>query len=109
MTARLLEARHELVVHDRNPEAVSASVARGARGAVSLGNLVSKFDAPRVVWLMVPAGEPTEGAIDELSGLLKSDDLIVDGGNSYYKDTLRRGRGARTRSRTSVCPLVRTS
>jgi 6-phosphogluconate dehydrogenase len=90
MTARLLAASHELVVHDRSPEAVAASEAKGARGSRSLADLVSKLEAPRAVWIMVPAGGPTEAVLEELSTLLEAGDLVVDGGNSYYRDTMRR-------------------
>jgi 6-phosphogluconate dehydrogenase len=90
MTARLLAAGHQLVVSDRNPEAVRTSAARGALGSGSLSDLVSKLEAPRTVWLMVPAGEATEGVIEELSRLLEEGALVVDGGNSNYKDSMRR-------------------
>ncbi len=90
MTRRLVEDGHDLVVHDRNPEATAASAARGARGSESLRDLVAKLDRPRVVWIMVPAGAPTSTLIEELSGLLERGDIVVDGGNSYYKDTLLR-------------------
>ncbi len=90
MAERLLAAGHDLVVLDRKPEAVSASTQKGARGARSVKDLISKLDEPRIVWLMVPAGEPTQSLIDELKSLLKTGDIVVDGGNSYYKDTQRR-------------------
>ncbi len=90
MARRLVEDGHTLVVHDRNPDATAASVARGARGSESLRDLVAELETPRAVWIMVPAGGPTETLVQELSGLLQKGDIVVDGGNSYYKDTLRR-------------------
>ncbi len=90
MTARLLAAGHRLVVFDRNPGAVRTSAEKGALGSESLSDLVSKLETPRVVWVMVPAGEATESVIEELSPLLEEGDVVVDGGNSNYKDSMRR-------------------
>jgi 6-phosphogluconate dehydrogenase len=90
MTARLLARDHRLVVHDRDSKAVESAADKGAVGAESLADLVSKLEPPRAVWVMVPAGEPTETVIDELSRLLARGDVVLDGGNSYYKDSMRR-------------------
>ena len=90
MTARLLSAGHRLVVQDLNPGAVRTSAELGALASESLSDLVSKLEAPRAVWVMVPAGEPTESVIEELSRLLERGDIVVDGGNSNYKDSMRR-------------------
>ncbi|UCC61365.1 MAG: decarboxylating 6-phosphogluconate dehydrogenase [Dehalococcoidia bacterium] len=90
MARRLLEAGHRVVVYDPVPEAVMAVVAQGAVEATSAADLVSKIAAPRTVWLMVPAGDPTESAIASLAAELSSGDTIIDGGNSYYKDSMRR-------------------
>jgi len=90
MTARLLQHGHDVVAFDPSPEAVNRTVQAGAAGASSLQDLVSRLEAPRVVWLMVPAGEITETTVRELGGLLSSGDVVVDGGNSFYKDSLRR-------------------
>lgn len=90
MTRRLLEGGHEMVVYDRNPAAVEAAVQRGAVGATSAPDAALRLNAPRVVWMMVPAGEPTERLIEELIPHLQTDDVLIDGGNSYYKDTKRR-------------------
>ncbi|MEA3077847.1 MAG: 6-phosphogluconate dehydrogenase [Actinomycetota bacterium] len=86
MTKRLLERGHELVVFDRNQDAMAASAAEGAVGASSLVELVRHLAAPRHVWLMVPSGEPTRETITTLAGLLDPGDVIVDGGNSPWKD-----------------------
>ena len=91
MTTRLVNGGHHIVVTDRKPEAVEAAAAGGAVPAKSLDDLAESLDAPRVVWVMVPSGAPTESVLDALSQRLDEDDLVVDGGNSNYKETLRRG------------------
>ena len=97
MTARLLAAGHRLVVFDRNPDAVRTSAAKGALGSESPADLVSKLETPRVAWVMVPAGEATERVIEEFSRLLEEGDVVVDGGNSNYKDSVRRAAGLKER------------
>jgi 6-phosphogluconate dehydrogenase len=87
MTKRLVERGHEVVVYDRNPDAVAAAEADGAKGATDLGGLVGALDAPRAVWVMVPSGEPTRTTITELAGLLQRGDTVVDGGNSNYRES----------------------
>ncbi len=89
MVRRLLRRGHEAVVFDRTPEAVEALVREGAEGATSLADLASRLAGPRVVWLMVPAAV-VDATIADLAPLLASGDIIVDGGNSYYVDDLRR-------------------
>jgi 6-phosphogluconate dehydrogenase len=91
MVERLLRHGHQAVVFDRSAEAVQRSVALGAQGATSLADVVSKLASPRVVWVMVPAGAPTDSTITDLAALLSAGDVIVDGGNSNFNDTLRRG------------------
>ncbi len=90
MTLRLLRGDHEVVAFDVDPGAVAKVAAEGAAAAGSLEELVSKLGAPRIVWLMVPAGPITDQTIEQLSGLLKPGDIIVDGGNSRYTDTVAR-------------------
>ena len=90
MVRRLQRDKHRVVTYDRSPAPVQESVREGALGSTSLRDLVNKLAAPRAVWVMVPAGDPTEGTIRELSGLLQADDVIIDGGNSHYKDDARR-------------------
>jgi 6-phosphogluconate dehydrogenase len=90
MNLRLLRGGHELVVYNRTPEPVEAAAAAGAIPAHSVADLVNKLRAPRAVWVMIPAGEPTEHAIHELLDFLQPGDTIIDGGNSNYKDTIRR-------------------
>jgi 6-phosphogluconate dehydrogenase len=90
MTERLVRAGHEVVVYDRSNEAVAQAIETGAKGATSLDDLVEKLEAPRAVWIMVPAGGPTESTILALSEILLSGDTIIDGGNSNYKETIER-------------------
>lgn len=90
MTKRLLAGGHEVVVTDMSADAVYASIQAGAIGAQDLPALVGQLSAPRVVWVMVPAGEATESTLRILAGLLEAGDILIDGGNSNYKDTVRR-------------------
>jgi 6-phosphogluconate dehydrogenase len=92
MTVRLLRGGHQMVVFNRSPKPVEAAVAAGAIGADSVADLVSKLTPPRAVWVMVPAGEPTDAMISSLVELLSPGDTIVDGGNSNYRDSIRRAR-----------------
>ncbi|TXN32278.1 decarboxylating 6-phosphogluconate dehydrogenase [Methylobacterium sp. WL30] len=87
---RLLRDGHTAVVFDQNPEAVEALVEAGAVGADSLEDFVGKLDVPRAAWVMLPAGAITEGTVKTLSGLMQADDVIIDGGNSFYGDDVRR-------------------
>jgi 6-phosphogluconate dehydrogenase len=92
MTTRLLGGGHEVVVSDLSEEAVAQAEDEGASGAASLADLVGQLSAPRVVWVMVPAGDPTENVLEKLGSLLADGDVVIDGGNSNYKDTIRRGK-----------------
>ncbi len=91
MARRLILGGHRVVTYDLDSEAVTASVEYGAEGAASLAELVSLLTPPRAVWLMLPDGRPTGDTIDTLTPLLSPGDAILDGGNSNYKDTMRRG------------------
>ena len=90
MAQRLRQGGHRVVAYDLNPEAVAATAACGAVGASSLEELVAGLALPRAVWLMLPAGQPTEATIDDVAPLLATGDTIVDGSNSNYKDSMRR-------------------
>ena len=94
---RLLRAGHRCVVFDRDPEARAALAAEGAEAAGSLAALVAALDAPRAVWVMLPAGEATEAALRELGALLSPGDVAIDGGNSFWKDSIRRGAALRAK------------
>ena len=99
MVHRILrDSEHEVVVSDLSGEAVERSVAQGASASASLEDLVSKLAAPRAVWVMVPAGDPTRQTLETLMGLLEPGDVLVDGGNSRWLDSratakLAHGRG----------------
>ena len=90
MAQRLMRGGHQLAGFDPKPEARKDLEDQGAESADSLAALVAKLPAPRTVWLMVPAGAITDGALEELLPLLAAGDTVIDGGNSNYKDTLRR-------------------
>ena len=89
---RLMRAGHQTVVFDRSQDSVHGLAGEGATGAADLADLVSKMDTPRAVWVMLPAGAPTEATIAQLGELLEPDDVIIDGGNTFYKDDIRRAR-----------------
>ena len=91
MVRRLVRAGHELVAFDRSPRAVEELVREKAVGAASLQELAGKLRKPRAVWMMVPAAV-VDGAIADLAPLLERGDILIDGGNSYYVDDLRRTR-----------------
>ncbi|HVD39992.1 MAG TPA: decarboxylating 6-phosphogluconate dehydrogenase [Solirubrobacterales bacterium] len=90
MARRLMRDGHKIVAYDVNPDAVEKLAGEGAEGASSLEEMASKLSAPRSVWIMVPAGEITEQTVDAVAAVLESGDAIVDGGNSYYRDDIRR-------------------
>ncbi len=90
MAQRLLGGGHRVVTYDRSAEAVATSESQGAVGATSLENLVDQLSPPRAVWVMVPDGRPTEDTIDGLIPLLAEGDVVLEGGNSNYKDSMRR-------------------
>jgi 6-phosphogluconate dehydrogenase len=95
MTRRLMKGGHQLVVYDRSPETVAAVAGDGAVGASSLQDLGQKLKPPRTVWLMIPAGPPVDDTIKGLSATLSPGDVIIDGGNSNYKDSMRRAEALR--------------
>jgi 6-phosphogluconate dehydrogenase len=90
MTERLLRGGHKLITYDRSPEAIQRCVDKGALGAHSLADFVKQVSLPRVIWLMVPSGEPVDLTIEQLLPSLLENDIIIDGGNSHYKDSVRR-------------------
>ena len=90
MAQRLMGGGHRVVVYDADERAVQASIEQGVAGASTLQDLVAQLAPPRAVWTMVPSGQPTEDTINTLSNLLAQGDTIIDGGNSNYKDSIRR-------------------
>ena len=97
MTARLLAGGHQVVVYDRSAEAIKASAQKGAVAADSLEDLGQKLKAPRVFWLMIPAGQPVDDTLQQLQGSLAPGDVVIDGGNSNYKDSVRRAEDLRSK------------
>jgi 6-phosphogluconate dehydrogenase len=90
MSRRLMKAGHHCVVYARTAKTREALTKDGATAAVSIADLVKKLrEKPRAVWLMLPAGKVTEEMVEQLSGMLDRDDIIIDGGNSFYKDDIR--------------------
>lgn len=95
MALRLQRGGHRVVGFDLNPESVSELIDQGAEGAESLEDLVSKLPTPRTIWIMVPSGRPVDATIEALTPFLGEEDILIDGGNSNYKDTLRRAEECR--------------
>jgi 6-phosphogluconate dehydrogenase len=96
MTKRLLKGGHQMVVYNRGLAAIKEAEKNGALGTTSLEDLVNKMTPPRAIWIMVPAGDPTETMFNSLTAHLSSGDIVIDGGNSNYKDTMRRAEFKRT-------------
>ncbi len=92
MVRRLMRGGHECIVTDLNPANIAALEKEGAKGAASLAELAKKLNQPRAVWIMVPAGDPTEKTVEQLAQVLEAGDTIIDGGNSYFKDDVRRSK-----------------
>jgi 6-phosphogluconate dehydrogenase len=92
MVRRLMRGGHECVVYDLNPENVQRLAGEGATPAKSLSDVATKLTAPRAIWIMVPAGEATDKTVHALAPVLQRGDAIIDGGNSYFKDDVRRSR-----------------
>src|SRR5258707_4477952 len=90
MTRSLMRGGHQLVVSDLSMDTVKQLSGEGAGGSSSLEDLVGKLKAPRAVWVMVPAGGPTEQTVQKLAQHMQAGDVIIDGGNSYFKDDVRR-------------------
>jgi len=97
MVRRLLKAEHQCVVYDRSAEAVQALVNEGAVGAASLAEFIAKMQTPRAIWLMIPAAL-VDSTLEELSSLVSADDIVIDGGNSYYIDDIRRSQELKTKN-----------
>jgi 6-phosphogluconate dehydrogenase len=89
---RLMRGGHEVVVFDRKPQAVDDMAKEGAVGAASLDDIAAELQSPRIFWVMLPAGKPTEDTVAALTALASPGDIIIDGGNSFYKDDIRRAK-----------------
>ncbi len=94
---RCMRAGHQCVVYDRDPKPGAALAADGATNAQSLAELVSKLSAPRAVWIMLPAGAVTQQAVDDLARVMSEGDVIIDGGNSFWKDDIARAKALRAK------------
>ena len=97
MTQRLVNGGHTVVAYDRTAETVQQAASHGALASTSLEDVVSKLTAPRAIWVMVPSGDPTESTLNTLADHLAPGDILIDGGNSNYKDSVRRGAALATR------------
>ena len=102
ISQRLMRAGHRTVVYDRNEEAVHGLADKGAAPSSGLADMVAKLTPPRAVWVMLPAGKITETTVAELGGLLSAGDTIIDGGNTFYKDDMRRAKELAGRGITYV-------
>ncbi len=89
MSKRLLKGKHRVVAYDRSPEKIKEIEKEKAKGAQTISDMVKQMKPPRVVWIMVPAGKPVDETVEDLSGNLKEGDIVIDGGNSFYKDAIR--------------------
>ncbi len=90
MAKRLLRGGHEVVAFNRTPSKTDQLVKEGAIGAYSISEVVDKLSHPRVIWIMLPAGSTVDEHINQLKEILSPDDIVIDGGNTYYKDDIRR-------------------
>jgi 6-phosphogluconate dehydrogenase len=97
MVTRLRRGGHRVIAFDRSSDAIARAEAAGASGVDSLADLVAKLSPPRAVWVMVPAGAPTESTVTALGGLLSPGDAIVDGGNTHFEDDVRRATALKTK------------
>ena len=91
MVRRLSQGGHKVVAYNRTAEKTKEIMTEGAEGAFTLEELVHKLKHPRILWIMVPAGQPVDDQIAALEPMLAKGDILIDGGNSYYKDSIRRG------------------
>jgi 6-phosphogluconate dehydrogenase len=102
MARRLMRNGHQCVVYDRSPDAVKQLAGEGAKGVGSIAEMVGALAKPRAIWIMVPAGGPTESTVQELGDKLEAGDTIIDGGNSFFKDDIRRAKALAPKQITYV-------
>src|SRR5678815_3985478 len=99
---RLMAGGHQCVVYDHDPAPVAKLAQDGATGATDLADLVGQLHPPRAVWVMLPAGEPTDATVTTLGKLMGAADTVIDGGNTFYRDDIRRAKALRARGVTYV-------
>src|SRR4029077_6312644 len=92
MARRLKRNGHDLVVYDRSADAVKTLVGEGMKGSDSLASMISQMQKPRAIWVMVPGGAPTESTGNDLARKMGAGDIIIGGGNSFFKDDIRRAK-----------------
>jgi len=97
MVRRLAQGGHELIVYDSSPDAVQAHTGKGIKAARDLGDVAKQLAPRRIVWVMVPAGAPTDSTIEQLVPHLAKGDIVIDGGNSNFRDSLRRAEALKAR------------
>lgn len=90
MVLNLLSKKHKIIAYNRTPEKTRKIARRGAKGAFSLNELVGMLPSRKIIWLMIPAGKPVDSTLKKLVPLLRKGDIIIDGGNSFYKDSIKR-------------------
>ena len=105
MVHRLARNGHRCVVFNRTPAAIKAIVGERVTGSTDLKQLVAQLEKPRAAWVMLPAGEITEAAITQLGELLDAGDTIIDGGNAFYKDDIRRAKSLKAKGIHYICLL----
>ncbi|HYV37029.1 MAG TPA: NADP-dependent phosphogluconate dehydrogenase, partial [Gemmataceae bacterium] len=98
MVERLMSRGHNCVVYDRSPDAVKALAGKGATGGADLKDFVKKLTKPRAAWIMVPAGAATESTVNDLAALMEPGDILIDGGNSHFKDDARRAKALKAKN-----------
>ena len=109
MVTRLIRGGHQVVAFDRSADAVARAAAAGATGVATLEALVAALAPPRAVWVMVPAGAPTESTVASLGRLLAADDTIIDGGNTNFHDDVRRAETLAPRSDRTTSTRARAA
>ena len=92
MVSRLSNNNHEIIVYDRSQDAIDKAVKNGVVASDSFEDMVNKLPGRKIIWLMIPAGKPVEETVRNLENILNKDDIIIDGGNSFWKDTIERGK-----------------
>jgi len=106
MARRLMRGGHQVVAFDMSPDNVAKLSGEGAQGAQSLQDFVSRLNPPRAAWVMVPAGDATEKTVMTLAEAMQAGDAIIDGGNSYFKDDVRRSKQLAASTMRMPAPMI---